>query len=525
MRAGRITVACGLVMAVSLWASQAAAQRYRFPSRQEQVDLFYPTAYYDHGDVDWNCGTDTYAGHRGNDFGGGSWSGMDAGRDIVAAADGVVTAVVDGEFDRCTSADCPGGGGFGNYVKIEHPNGMVTYYGHLKQWSIVVRPWEPVVCGQLLAQMGSSGLSTGPHLHFDLRNTAGDRIDAFAGSCSTSPGYWVEQGAYQGLPALACDTSFPSGCSPAARVACGARLAAGTHAAKVTQQTNHYGCESLVYSGPERSWIFSSDRDETVTISLTGLAADLDLYLVDSLACDGTGCLASSTNAGTSNETLVFDAQAGKDYLVVVDGWQGAASDAQLFVDCTGSEPPCEPDEILTCGQTVVTRNDLPPASDRLPTSYGCGHDEAYDGPERLWSFTSDVLQRVTVQLTSQTADLDLLLLSAPPCAAGTCLAASTRPGLGEEQLSFDAAPGESFVLVVDGWQGASGEFALNVTCQETPEPAPLEEVPPTDTAETEGGCDCAGTPNGAQLFWLIPLGWLVRRRQRQRPVREKSTS
>ena len=57
--------------------------------------------------------------------------------------------------------------GYGNYVIVEHGNGIETLYGHLS--SIDVAPGDKVAVGQVLGREGSSGFSTGPHLHFELR--------------------------------------------------------------------------------------------------------------------------------------------------------------------------------------------------------------------------------------------------------------------------------------------------------------------------------------------------------------------
>ncbi len=191
-----------LLLLVAL-PTAATAQNYRAPFSNAHYGYFYPTAYKDHGGVDWACGNIRYSGHTGSDFGGGSWSGMNAGRDIVAAADGVVIARHDGEWDHCSTADCAPGNG--NYVKIQHPNGRTTIYLHMKTWSVAVQVGQSVSCGQHLGQMGSSGYSTGPHLHFGVYQPSGSVTDPFDGPCSGPPSYWVNQGSHGGLPGKVCE--------------------------------------------------------------------------------------------------------------------------------------------------------------------------------------------------------------------------------------------------------------------------------------------------------------------------------
>ena len=58
-------------------------------------------------------------------------------------------------------------GGYGKYTCINHNNGVRTCYGHQSQ--ILVRVGEAVKRGQIIGQEGSTGNSTGPHLHFEYR--------------------------------------------------------------------------------------------------------------------------------------------------------------------------------------------------------------------------------------------------------------------------------------------------------------------------------------------------------------------
>lgn len=65
------------------------------------------------------------------------------------------------------------GGGYGNYVVIDHGNGYQTWYGHMITGSLVVKAGEVVSQGQKIGRMGSTGRSTGTHLHFEIRSPNG----------------------------------------------------------------------------------------------------------------------------------------------------------------------------------------------------------------------------------------------------------------------------------------------------------------------------------------------------------------
>jgi len=85
--------------------------------------------------------------HKGIDFAG------EEGAKIFAMAAGIVTFA--GEYQ-----------GYGNFVEIDHGNGYTTRYAHNK--SIRVKVGEMVEKGQVIAEMGTSGRSTGPHLHLEV---------------------------------------------------------------------------------------------------------------------------------------------------------------------------------------------------------------------------------------------------------------------------------------------------------------------------------------------------------------------
>lgn len=66
---------------------------------------------------------------------------------------------------------------WGNHVKIEHKNGYCTMYAHLAYGTIKVKVGDRVKQGQVLGYMGSTGPSTAGHLHFEVYNKSGVRID------------------------------------------------------------------------------------------------------------------------------------------------------------------------------------------------------------------------------------------------------------------------------------------------------------------------------------------------------------
>ena len=65
-------------------------------------------------------------------------------------------------------------GGYGRMVEVDHGNGFATRYGHLSE--IVVNEGQKLAAGDIIGKVGSSGRSTGPHLHYEVRHN-GDAID------------------------------------------------------------------------------------------------------------------------------------------------------------------------------------------------------------------------------------------------------------------------------------------------------------------------------------------------------------
>lgn len=88
---------------------------------------------------------------------------MHKGVDLNLRSNDTVYAAFNGKV-RLTNYE---GKGYGNYVILRHPNGLETVYGHLNRF--LVKPDQVVKAGQPIGLGGSTGRSTGPHLHFETR--------------------------------------------------------------------------------------------------------------------------------------------------------------------------------------------------------------------------------------------------------------------------------------------------------------------------------------------------------------------
>ncbi len=108
--------------------------------------------------------------HHGIDVVGnaGKYNAVDG---VIAHSSGTVVEVVTNQKNNIGSS---GTESYGNYVKIKHEN-YFTLYAHLD--TVYVKKGQVVKCGQLLGKMGNTGNSYGAHLHFEVRNALGNRID------------------------------------------------------------------------------------------------------------------------------------------------------------------------------------------------------------------------------------------------------------------------------------------------------------------------------------------------------------
>jgi murein DD-endopeptidase MepM/ murein hydrolase activator NlpD len=157
--------------------------------------------------IDYNCGTRTYDqasgyNHKGTDIFNWPfpWQKMAQGAvQVVAAAAGTIIGKDDGFSDQ-SCALCSGCQW--NAVYIMHADGSVAWYGHLKLASLTSKlVGQTVAAGEYLGVVGSSGNSTGPHLHFEVYTNGSytSLVDPWAGPCNAFNGltsWWATQEPY-----------------------------------------------------------------------------------------------------------------------------------------------------------------------------------------------------------------------------------------------------------------------------------------------------------------------------------------
>ncbi len=129
---------------------EALHEQQRVIGFHNQLSAYLPSLWPASGDVSSPYGLRW----GGSDFHPGIDIANDYGVPIVATASGTVTAAGWNS------------GGYGNMVDIDHGNGIWTRYGHAE--AVAVSVGETVQKGQIIAYMGSTGFSTGPHVHYEV---------------------------------------------------------------------------------------------------------------------------------------------------------------------------------------------------------------------------------------------------------------------------------------------------------------------------------------------------------------------
>jgi cysteine-rich repeat protein len=239
-------------------------------------------------------------------------------------------------------------------------------------------------------------------------------------------------------------------------------------------------------SGPETTYLFTATADGFVVIDLTvnTPGEDLDVFVISQSngQCSPTSC----TTAG--DDQALFYAVAGEVYYIIVDGYQGSVAGYDIDMTCylcgdgnldfgeecddgntssgDGCDASCEvegaqcfPRALIDCGDTDNWHN-LGGGHTNNITTYSCNsRDES--GPEYTYYFAPTNSGNVTVDLSGMTDDLDLYVLTDPgtDCDPTNCMA------YGDNSVTFAVTGGETYFIIVDGFEGALSEYTLDMSC------------------------------------------------------------
>lgn len=160
---------------------------------------------------DYHCGSRTYDGHRGTDIAIFPYRFIKMDNnlvEVIAAAAGTILDKADGNTDK----NCGATSLSANYIMIGHADGSRALYFHMKKNSVTNKAiGETVAVGEYLGVVGSSGNSSGPHLHFEVwsGSTVSTRIDPFSGACNTlnSISWWKDQKPYSETAVIKVSTN------------------------------------------------------------------------------------------------------------------------------------------------------------------------------------------------------------------------------------------------------------------------------------------------------------------------------
>jgi hypothetical protein len=227
---------------------------------------------------------------------------------------------------------------------------------------------------------------------------------------------------------------------------------------------------------------FTPNDCQTVTVSLCGSSFDTALEIRTGGHCPGTTSVAcnddycGNVNSNPYNSLLSFVAMAGQTYYVIVGGYAGSAGAFVLHVtgvpwfmpndSCPGTAITSLP--FSDAGNTVCAHNEVP---------WSCPFQNYPDGNEVMYSMTLPNCQQVTASLCGSGYDTGIEVRTGGACPGGTTIACNddhSCPGSNgfQSQVSFNALPGVTYYILVDGWNGSSGAYVLNVTGIPCPDPA-----------------------------------------------------
>jgi murein DD-endopeptidase MepM/ murein hydrolase activator NlpD len=493
------------------------------------------------GLLDYNCGNRTYEGHKGTDiflwpF---PWTKVANNEvEVIAGAAGTIVAKHDGNFDlQCAWVD----GAQGNGIILQHADGSRSWYWHLKKNALTAKGLgAAVAAGEYLGVVASSGISTGPHLHFEVYNPAGQLVDPWGGTCNGLGGqsWWAGQKPYRDprVNRLATHSALPqmpqcpsetlhlsNQFQPGQTVYFAAYYRdqmvnsvsnyaviqpngavwqswSATSNQTYTASWWHWNFQ-LPATAPTGTWKFqvTFNGQTTVhnfTVGSCSSPATTQIFVSNvtstsvRLNCSVAGVSAYDWRYRATAASSWTDLPSTTANFVDISGLTpGTAYEFQAGVRCTnnvwsnwsGSKLFITPAASLCTGALAITcggqASGTTAGGTNSLSSYGCS-TWPETGPERIYKLVLTSGGTFTATLSNLTADLDVFVLNA--CNSAGCVA------FGENAATVTNAPAGTYYIVVDGYQGVAGNFTLSVSC-----PAETGNNEPCGATQLPAGAGC----------------------------------
>jgi C1A family cysteine protease len=178
----------------------------------------------------------------------------------------------------------------------------------------------------------------------------------------------------------------------------------------------------------------------------------------------------------------------------------GTASNYVVYNGDNQSYGVCTPAATISCGDSTAGNNAGAGSTSLLPKYTSTSRDES--GREYTYSFIPNVTGSVTARLSGMSANLDIFALSN----AGNSCNSSNSLGYGDSQVTFNVTAGQTYNLVVDGYQGDVSNYNLSVTCSGV---VPSATATPTKVASQTSTPTPTNTPTATSIATptkIVPL-------------------
>ncbi|WP_191859115.1 T9SS type A sorting domain-containing protein [Hanstruepera ponticola] len=275
-------------------------------------------------------------------------------------------------------------------------------------------------------------------------------------------------------------------CEDAETIVCGDTVSGDTYLAT---NTGVPFCDSDAPTNSPGVWYAFTGTGEVVDLDLEGVNYDAVISVYTG-GCDGLTCVIGENGDFSDDSSVRFLSESGTDYLIFVSGFFGAVGDFNLEISC--QPDPCSTAEQISCADTLVIGNNSGANGSTAGPVGTCGTSAS--SPGVFYEFIGND-QFVNITMCGSNFDTKLNVYTGS-CGALECLTGNDDgptcgafPERGAE-VDFFADSSQTYYIWVSGFSGATGDFQMNITCQN----AAVNDTCDSPTALSCGSTDVPGS-------------------------------